>query len=76
MVLDHEEKDLELISFSFVVVSGVAVYGRSDAVGLFDIVGHFRSVCVVGFTGGDWVVRRFGSVYIPPRVSGPRLLDA
>jgi len=74
IVLADEEKDLELTSF--VVGSGMAVYGRSDAVGLFHVVRHFRSVSVVGFTGADGVVRRFGGVYIPPRVSGPGLLHA
>ena len=74
MVLAHEERDVELISF--VVGSGVAVYARRDAVALFEVFGHTDSVGVIGFMGNNGVMWKFGGVYIPPRVSGPGLLDA
>ena len=74
MVLAHEERDVELISF--VVGSGVAVYARCGAVGLFEVVGHTKEVCVVGFLGEDGVMKRLEGVYVPPRVSGPGLLRA
>jgi len=72
-VLAHEERGVELISF--VAGSGVAVYARSDMVGMFDVIDHFAEACVVGFLGADGLRKRFCGVYVPPRVSGPFVLN-
>jgi len=72
-VLAHEERGVELISF--VAGSGVAVYARSDMVGMFDVVDHFAEACVVGLLGADGWRKKFCGVYVPPRVSGPFVLN-
>jgi len=73
MVVAHEERDVELLSF--VGGSGVAVYARSDVMGLFDIVCHEPYFCTVGMMGTGGVGLTVAGVYIPPRLSGVMLTD-
>jgi len=66
MVVEHEERDLDLISF--VIGSGVAVYSRVSDVGMFEVERHFAQGSIVGFAGVGGLVTMAG-VYTQPNMS-------
>ena len=73
MVLAHEERDVELLSF--VVGSGVVVYARGCDVGLFVMVRHSVYAGVVRMLQPVDGCFDVAEVYVPPRVSGAWMRD-